>query len=243
MWRACRNLLPTKDNLLHMKVISEPSSPVCGLETETAFYILWDCPSARDVWGASEKLFQKCSFTGSDFIQVAEGILTRCGREALISFIILARKIWFRRNSVVHGGCFSHPNSLVQEMRKSVDEYKQIRIVEENKQGLSHETTPSSNIKWAQLCGITGELLWQQKASHIWDNWNQQWGKPRLLVMRQCCLGSLHLTPIILEGDARNVVAAVKSNECNWSRIDHLAADTRTILETNIYVLYGSVPM
>ena len=46
---ACQNLLPTKDNLLRGMVVQEPYYPICGLEPETVYHILWDYPSARDV--------------------------------------------------------------------------------------------------------------------------------------------------------------------------------------------------
>jgi hypothetical protein len=93
MWRACQNLLPTKDNLLRRKVVQDPYCPICGLEPETAYHILWDCPSTRDVWGGCDRRFQKCALAGPYFLHVVEGILERGGSEALIPFSSLARKI------------------------------------------------------------------------------------------------------------------------------------------------------
>jgi hypothetical protein len=58
MWRACQNILPTKDNLVKRKIIQDPFCPICGLEQEISFHILWDCPSARDVWGVNLRVFQ-----------------------------------------------------------------------------------------------------------------------------------------------------------------------------------------
>jgi ribonuclease HI len=259
MWRACRNLLPTKENLLQRKVVSEPLCPICGRETETVFHILWDCPSARDVWGASERCFQKCSFTGPNFIQVAEGILSRWGSDALAAFIILARKIWFRRNSVVHGGLFSHPNHLVQEMRNSVEEYKQIRIEEDNKRARLHEPTQPNTIKWepppigwykanwdaafAKDTGILGvgiivrncrgDVVAAKSFTHM-GRLEPTVGEAKAAYYAAMMCREHALTPVILEGDAQNVVTAVRSNECNWSRISHLAADIRTIMEPNM---------
>jgi hypothetical protein len=37
MWRACQNILPTKDNLVKRKIIQDPLCPICGLEPETSF--------------------------------------------------------------------------------------------------------------------------------------------------------------------------------------------------------------
>ena len=50
-WRACHNLLPTKDNLLKQKVVNEPLCPIFEKEPEMVFHALWGCPTAMDVWG------------------------------------------------------------------------------------------------------------------------------------------------------------------------------------------------
>lgn len=49
IWRACHDILPTRDNLLQRKVVQDPLCLVCGLEAETPIHILWTCPSAMDV--------------------------------------------------------------------------------------------------------------------------------------------------------------------------------------------------
>jgi ribosomal protein L37AE/L43A len=45
MWRACHNLLPTKDNLLRRKIVKEPHCPICGRVTETMYHAMWECPA------------------------------------------------------------------------------------------------------------------------------------------------------------------------------------------------------
>ena len=48
IWRACKEILPTKQNLYRRKVGKDAMCPICGCEDETSFHIIWDCPSARD---------------------------------------------------------------------------------------------------------------------------------------------------------------------------------------------------
>jgi hypothetical protein len=62
MWRACHNSLPMKDNLLWQKVVSDPNCPICGLEAEMAYHVLWNCQSAWDVWGASELVSKRARY-------------------------------------------------------------------------------------------------------------------------------------------------------------------------------------
>jgi hypothetical protein len=40
MWRACQDLLPTKDNLVQRKIIQDKECSLCGLEAETSYHIL-----------------------------------------------------------------------------------------------------------------------------------------------------------------------------------------------------------
>jgi hypothetical protein len=75
MWRACHNILPTRDNLLKRRIIKDPRCPICGIEVKTTTHILWACPSAADVWSSRERMFQKCNYTRMDFLPFGGGDL------------------------------------------------------------------------------------------------------------------------------------------------------------------------
>jgi hypothetical protein len=59
LWWACHDILPTKEPLYRRKVATDALCPICALEEETCFHILWSCPSARDVWSGNTKKFHK----------------------------------------------------------------------------------------------------------------------------------------------------------------------------------------
>jgi hypothetical protein len=124
IWRACHDILPTQEKLYKRKISVDPLCPLCGLSTETSFHALWDCSSARDVWSMCERKIQKSHFAGLDFMEVVEGIFTKCEEEDINLFVGLARKIWFRRNEVVHGGSFTHPKVLVQRAKEALAEFR-----------------------------------------------------------------------------------------------------------------------
>jgi hypothetical protein len=90
-WRACHNLLPTKDNLLRRKVVKEPYCLICENEPEIVLHALWSCPAEVDVWGNSKKSIQKYSSTGKSFICIAEDILKKVGQDNFVAFVQLAR--------------------------------------------------------------------------------------------------------------------------------------------------------
>jgi len=58
IWRACHNILPTKDNLLGEGIDLDPACVFCKTVPETVHYVLWECPSAADVWGVCGRKFR-----------------------------------------------------------------------------------------------------------------------------------------------------------------------------------------
>lgn len=123
LWRACKEILPTKGNLCKRKLLDDPLCPICGLIAETSLHILWECPSARDVWYASGRKLQKSSIGGPTFCHVVNEIFNSYGEDEIKLFVDLVRKIWFRRNEVLHGGSFAHPNLLVQQAMTAVADF------------------------------------------------------------------------------------------------------------------------
>jgi hypothetical protein len=64
------------------------------------------------------------------FREVVETLMARCSREELEKVLILAKKIWARRNEVVHGGEFKHPNQIMcetEELKVSLQEITEKR--------------------------------------------------------------------------------------------------------------------
>ena len=49
-WRACQNILPTKTNLFHRKVLDNPTCEECGLHPKTVVHVLCHCTKAKVVW-------------------------------------------------------------------------------------------------------------------------------------------------------------------------------------------------
>ena len=50
VWRACRNALPTKMNLLHRKVVTSAVCELCNLHTEDPAHALYHCPKPETLW-------------------------------------------------------------------------------------------------------------------------------------------------------------------------------------------------
>jgi hypothetical protein len=97
--------------------------PICGLEVETTLHILWECPSAMDVWRGSCKKIQKSSYEGRTFISIFKAILSTYSEDEVNVFVGLERQVRFRRNDYIHEGSFPHPNVLVRKARSALADY------------------------------------------------------------------------------------------------------------------------
>ena len=123
LWRACQNILPTRDNLHKRRIILDSLCPVCGLEVESSFHILWQCPLAMDAWTMGAAKVHKCSFSGHDFMQLLEYFFDRCDLEELKFFAGMSRHLWLRRNDLIHGSHFTHLEMLAIQTTQAIMEF------------------------------------------------------------------------------------------------------------------------
>lgn len=68
--------------------------------------------------------FRRALWGASTFAEVIEHMFERCSVGEVEVQVEVARRIWFRRNTVVHGGDFLHPNVVVLAASMFIDEYR-----------------------------------------------------------------------------------------------------------------------
>lgn len=44
MWKACCNILPTRQNVKRKNIVQEAFCPICELEEESIEHHPWECP-------------------------------------------------------------------------------------------------------------------------------------------------------------------------------------------------------
>jgi hypothetical protein len=149
LWRACHDILPTRDNLKRRGINLDLSCIFCNCEQETVLHILWSCPSASDVWGFCGRQVQKWSNTGNSFVELLDFMFARFDPEEVELFVEIARRLWFRRNDVVHGGYFSHPNEVIGTATALMTEYRSAPIpVHVEREALNGSVEPLM-VKWS----------------------------------------------------------------------------------------------
>ena len=94
---------------------------ICSQETETILHMLWECPAARDVWGVCDWKIQKMGAVVADFKELMEILSEKCNTEELGLIATISRNLWKRRNTILHGGLFTHPDCLACEARESLE--------------------------------------------------------------------------------------------------------------------------
>ena len=251
LWRACYDILPTRENLCRRIIIQDPLCTLYGGEIESVFHILWQCPSAMDVWLMGPKKIQKSSFPGPDFLHVVEGLLKKCDLDDFVFFVTLARRIWLRRNEVNHGGVFTSPSLIIQQTTTAIQEYAMVQgPAQEDVLICPRETN-------AAICWNAPEQGWCKA------NWDVavdiESGRMGLsavirdtagnVVAAQCEMQRGYLSPVAakakaalvtvqlcrelgvsmvhFEGDAKVVVDAVNSAEADGSWLGHLIEDIK----------------
>jgi len=101
LWRACQNLLPTKQNLLKKHVVKDDLCPYCKIQEESILHALWSCPSAQDVWGSGFMVFQKCHSSFPGIVELVSFLFNRLDDDFLSLMVAIFCSIWLRRNKLV----------------------------------------------------------------------------------------------------------------------------------------------
>ncbi|XP_065619737.1 uncharacterized protein LOC136063366 [Quercus suber] len=124
-WRACRGILPTKENLLQRRMQVDGCSDECGEDVESSGHLFWSCQRARDVWQCTKLKLKFDRTQVNSFFDLLWLLLMSDSYDegdAKLA-VTLAWAIWFNRNEVRHGGNRKSGLALVQWTRQYLQEY------------------------------------------------------------------------------------------------------------------------
>jgi hypothetical protein len=65
---------------------------------------------------------------GQDFMHIFKKVSSRCKKEEVELFAEVARRIWLRRNDLVHGGTFTHPSLLLKSAENALEEFQRLNV-------------------------------------------------------------------------------------------------------------------
>ena len=98
LWKACKEALPVKTNLVRRKVLVEDICCHCNLKAADGYHVLWDCVELSAIWEV-DTLWLFCrSKKFTNFYELACFVLEN-GRNPEL-FVALAWTIWSRHNQL-----------------------------------------------------------------------------------------------------------------------------------------------
>jgi hypothetical protein len=84
-------------------------------------------------------------------------IISRCETAEVELFTVIARRIWHRRNAIVHGGEFIHPAQIVKESEIALENFQQANKAEGKPEGV---TTNDRAEEWKPPQGNMIKINW-----------------------------------------------------------------------------------
>jgi hypothetical protein len=84
-------------------------------------------------------------------------VSSKCDKEEIELFAVLARRLWFRRNDVVHGGILTHPNQVVHDAEAALEEFNRANTGEGQQQ---RELTATPEESWTPPPDNTVKINW-----------------------------------------------------------------------------------
>ena len=126
LWRACKNALPTKQCLMHRKVVKEDTCDLCG-ECESSGHILWGCKVAKEAWSETMFKIDRLDQPLKDFLDMVWLLKASSGEKDWEKFVVIAWLLWNNKNSIRFGGkckgkC-KNGKTIEGEARRYVEEF------------------------------------------------------------------------------------------------------------------------
>ena len=70
MWRACKEAILAKHNLLRRKILNEDRCAQCGVESETTIHALWNCSTLDEIWANTPGFEDRNQLGASNIIEL-----------------------------------------------------------------------------------------------------------------------------------------------------------------------------
>ena len=89
MWRACKEAIPAKHNLLKRKILNEDRCEQCGVEFEPVTHALWNCSTLDEIWDNTPSFEARRQLGASDISE-----LINTAQEKRKNVELMATVIW-----------------------------------------------------------------------------------------------------------------------------------------------------
>ncbi|KAK9996482.1 hypothetical protein SO802_021168 [Lithocarpus litseifolius] len=132
MWRACADILPTRDKLHRRRVDVDRNCVFCRQQPETNAHLLWECPFARNVWSLSSGKVQKCRNEVWDFFQLFRVLEEKLTMKELEQWATTTWAIWNARNRAHFEKIQTQPQTILDSSIDLLTTYHTLTATQEN---------------------------------------------------------------------------------------------------------------
>ena len=132
VWRACSNILPTRDNLHFQKTKIDPQCEFCCQQLESIAHLLWECPFSRNVWALCRGKIQKCSNNAQDIFMLFRWLIDKLSQLELERWAVIAWAIWNTWNKFYFELIQTHPKSIFDGAIGFLQEYQRLVAAQTN---------------------------------------------------------------------------------------------------------------
>ncbi|XP_041001018.1 uncharacterized protein LOC121246799 [Juglans microcarpa x Juglans regia] len=221
---------------------------------ETPAHVLWDCPSAQDVWMLGSKKFQKAAFTHKEFGEIFMHMFQRLGNSEISLFAEITKMLWMRRNKLIFEDSFTTPSILMMRATQEFNDFQQLCTKQLNSRNhdrmaqtdLVYWQPPDTDwikINWDVAVRERGNRLGvgivvRDSEGDILASYMQplhfcsqaEIAEARGLISAVKLCKELSLQRVIFEGDSLQVVNAVKQNAQSYGMLQCTVNDVYLIL-------------
>ena len=115
-WRACKDVLPTKENLVRRKVLLDSVCDECQMEDESSGHLFWRCQRAREVWCTSSLFLGSVEHHFDSFMDLLWHVvmIAQWDHSGVEHLIVIAWALWSNQNEHRHGGAKKSAQAVVQ---------------------------------------------------------------------------------------------------------------------------------
>ena len=122
-WRACRDILPTKENLCKCRVLQDCICDKCGSSLESLVHLFWSC--SREIWGCTKlptslRLGQFHSFFDLLWFLL---MIESFDEDKVALVVTVAWVLWSNRNEIRHGAERKSSEAIVHWVNQYLLEY------------------------------------------------------------------------------------------------------------------------
>ena len=115
-WRACKDILPTKENLVKRKVLVDSCCEECQVEVESSGHLFWESLRDHHIWSLSNLFHESNGPSFNSFMDMMWYVVMEAQWEQshVEKVIMVAWAIWTNRYESKNGGVKKNSWTLLQ---------------------------------------------------------------------------------------------------------------------------------